>query len=126
MELKGILRILVVLFAAIYYAARVGIFYLGTSGEMQFEEEQSQLEENIVTFSFLAIGVVGLITLPGVYILKPWGFWGTIAVSVYTIAFDIWAYVLVQSSAAAGVIPAAVLLAYILVVRKDYMSGHGR
>lgn len=123
MELKRVLQVLVVVFAAIYYVARVGIFYVGTSGEMQFEEEQYQLVESVVTFSFLAIGVIGLITLPGVHLLKPWGFWGTIVVSVYTIVFDIWAYAFVQSSAAAGIIPAAVLLVYMLLVRKDYLSG---
>ena len=48
MELKRVLRVLIVLFAAMYYAARVGIFYLGTTGEMQFEEDQSQLIENFV------------------------------------------------------------------------------
>ena len=121
MELKRVFKVLIVLFAAVYYAARVGIFYVGTTGEMQFEEVQSQLVENMVTFSFLAIGVTGLITLPGVYLLKPWGFWGTIAISAYTIAFDIWAYAFVQSSAAAGIIPAAILLVYMLLVRKDYL-----
>jgi len=121
MELKRVFKVLIVLFAAVYYAARVGIFYVGTTGEMQFEEVQSQLVENMVTFSFLAIGVTGLITLPGVYLLKPWGFWGTIAISAYTIAFDIWAYAFVQSSAAAGIIPAAILLVYMLLMRKDYL-----
>jgi len=81
MELKRDIKVLIVLFVAVWYAARVGIFYVGTTGEMQFEEERSQLVDNIVTLSFLAIGVAGLITLPGVYLLKPWGLWGTIAIS---------------------------------------------
>lgn len=123
MQFKKVLLVLMVLFATVYYVARVGIFYLGITGEMDFEEEQSALVEAVVLYSFLSIGVAGLLLLPGVFLQKPWGFWGTVAISVYTIVFDVWAYAAIQSSAAAGVIPAAVLLIYLVLSRKDFMVG---
>lgn len=120
MQGKKPLLVLVVAFAALYYAGRIGIFYLAITGEMAFEEEQSDVVENIVAASFLAIGAAGLLFLPGVWLEKPWGFWGTIAVSSYTIAFDVWALLFVQSSASAGIIPAAVILIFLLLTRNDY------
>ncbi len=121
MDKKRVILILVLLFAAVYYIGRLGIFYVGVTGDMAFEEPQSQLVENVVSASFLVIGVVGLLMLPGVYLSKTWGFWGMIAVSAYTMVFDIWAGLFVQSSAAAGIIPAAVIVSYLLVTRKDYV-----
>lgn len=114
---------MIVAFAALYYVVRIAIFYAGVSGNMSFEEDQSDLVEGFVLYSFLAIGVAGLALLPGVYLHKPWGFWGTMLVSAYTIAFDLWAFVAVQSSAGAGVVPASIILGYLLVTRKDFMGG---
>lgn len=115
------LLVLVLLFAAVYYAARVAIFYAGVSGDMSFEEEQSALVEDFVLYSFLAIGVLGLLLLPGLYLQRAWGLWGTLAVSAYTVVFDLWAYIEVQASAGAGVIPAAVIAGYLVLTRRDYV-----
>jgi hypothetical protein len=120
MERKRALMTVFLLFAAVYYVARIAIFYAGVTGNMEFEEDQSALVEGVVSYSFLAIGVTGLLLLPGVYLLRLWGFWGTIAVSMYTIAFDAWAFFTVQSSAAAGVIPAAALAGYLIITRSDF------
>ncbi|HEX7391414.1 MAG TPA: hypothetical protein VF374_00485 [Thermoplasmata archaeon] len=117
---KRVRAALVVLFASIYYIARIALSYADMTGSMEFETEQSELVEAIVIFSFLAIGVLGLLTLSGVYLAKPWGYWGTMAVSAYTIVFDIWAFLAVQSSAIAGVIPPAVLTGYLLVARRSH------
>jgi hypothetical protein len=122
MERKRMLLVLVVLSAALYYAMRLAIFYVSMSGNMEFAEEQSALVKDFVDYSFLAIGVLGLLMLPGVYLLKPWGFWGTVAVSAYSIAFDLWAFLMVQSSAAMGIIPAAVILGYLLMTSHDYLG----
>ena len=122
MERRKVLLLLVVLFAALYYVVRVAIFYMSATGSMEFEEPQSELVEAFVSYSFLAIGVAGLLLLPGVYLLRPWGFSGTVAVSVYTIAFDVWALVAVQSSAGAGIIPAAVITGWLLLTRRDYLA----
>jgi len=117
------MRTIIVLFAAVYYVGRLAIFYAGVTGSMEFEEEQSDLVSDFVTYSFLAIGVVGLLALPGVHMTKPWGFWGTMGVCAYTVAFDLWALALVQSSAAAGIIPAAVVAGYLVITRRDYLEG---
>ena len=122
MDKKKAALVLVVLFATVYYAARIGIFYAGATGDIEFEEEQSATVEAFVNYSFLAIGVAGLLTLPGLYFGRPWGQWGTLAVSMYTIAFDVWALLLVQSSAAAGVIPAGILTVYVLLRMKGYLD----
>ena len=114
--------LLIVLFAAIYYVVRVAIFYAGVWGNMAFEEEQSALVEDFVLYSFLAIGVVGLAFLPGVYLQKPWGFWGTVAVGAYTVAFDLWALVAVQASAGAGIIPAGVITGYLVLTRSEFLG----
>lgn len=122
MERKQLLLLIMVVFAALYYVARIGIFYAGQTGSMDFEEEQSAFVENIVVYSFLAIGILGFVFLPGVYLQRQWGLWGTLAVSGCTIAFDIWAAVAVQSSAAAGIVPAAAIAGYLLLVRKNYIG----
>lgn len=122
MERKRVLLLLLLLFAALYYAVRVAIFYAGVSGDMSFEEDQSALVEAFVLYSFLAIGVAGLLLLPGVYLHRPWGFWGTVVVSAYTIIFDLWALAAVQASAGAGVVPAAAIAGYLLLARRDFLG----
>jgi len=122
MERKRMLLVLVVLFAALYYVVRLAIFYTSVSGNMEFEEEQSAFVEDFVSYSFFAIGLIGILMLPGVYLLKHWGFWGTVAVSAYSIAFDFWAFLMVQSSAAMGIIPAAVILGYLQMTSQDFLG----
>lgn len=122
MDIKKASLVAVVAFAALYYIGRIGIFYAGTTGSMEFEEPQSAAVEAFVVYSFLGIGVFGILTLPGLYLLKPWGFFGTIAVSAYTIAFDVWAFLAIQSSAAAGIVPAGAIVAYVLLRRKDFLG----
>lgn len=114
--------LLVVVFAAIYYVARIAIFSAALSGNMNFEEEQSALVEDVVLYSFLAIGVGGLVFLVGVYLVKPWGFWGTVAVGSYTVAFDLWALIYVQASAGAGIVPAAIIIGFLIVTRDDFLA----
>jgi len=121
MERKRLLLVLVVLFAALYYVVRLAIFFASVSGNMEFEEEQSAFVKDFVSYSFFVMGLIGILLLPGVYLLKLWGFWGTVAVSAYSIAFDFWAFLMVQSSAAMGIIPAAVILGYLLVTRQDFL-----
>jgi len=120
---KRLLLMIFTVFAAIYYLARIAIFSLGLSGEMDFEAEQSALVEAVVIYSFLAIGILGLVFLPGVYMHRPWGLWGTLAISAYTVVFDLWAFALVQSSAIAGIVPAAAIAGYVLLTRKEYTAG---
>ena len=120
--MKKAVGVLMLLFAAVYYIGRIAISIAGVTGGMAFEEEQTAVVETVVTVSFLMIGLVGLAMLPGIYLRRLWGFYGTVAVSFYTIAFDLWAFALVQSSAIAGVVPAGIILGYCLFVRKEFVS----
>jgi len=126
MERKRALLLVFLAFSALYYFVRVAIFYAGITGGMEFEEEQTELVEDIVSYSFLAIGVLGLIMLPGLVLSKAWAFWGTLALSVYTIVWDAWAAIWVQSSAAAGIVPAAIIIGYLLISRHDYLRSAKR
>ena len=122
MDRKRVFFILVLVFAAVYYLGRLGIFYVASTETDGFEVEVSGLERAVVEFSFLLIGVVGLALLPGLYLKKTWGFWGTIALSIYTIVFDVWAWIAIQPSAAAGIIPAVILIGYLLLVRNEFIK----
>ena len=117
---------LTLLFAAVYYFARLGLFYAGVTGTVDFDVEVSSLTRDVVNYSCLAIGAFGFLFLLGIYLAKPWGFWGTIAVSLYTIAFDAWAVATIQPSAALGMIPGAVLIAYLLLTRRGYLGARPR
>ncbi len=114
---------LFLVFCVVYYIARLAVFAMALSGTNSFEHEVSQLAEDIVFGSFLAIGALGFALLPGVALHKPWGWWGTMAISAYTIAWDVWAAIWVQSSAAIGIAPAAIIMGYLLLFRKDFLAG---
>jgi len=121
MKVKNVVFILFLLFCVVYYVARLAVFAMSLSGTNSFENEVSELAEVIVFGSFLAIGVLGLVLLPGVALHRLWGFWGTMALSAYTAVWDIWAAIWVQSSAAIGVVPAAVIIVFLLFYRRDFL-----
>ncbi len=123
MKGKTIVFVLFLLFCVVYYIARLAVFAMALGSTNSLEHEISQLAENIVFGSFLAIGAIGLALLPGVALYRPWGFWGTVALSLYTVAWDIWAAVWVQSSAAIGIAPAVIIMGYLLLYRKDFLAG---
>ncbi len=119
MEKKKALFLIVLVFAGLYYIGRLAVL----SAAPEFENEVSDLESDVVHYSFLVIGVLGLLLLPGLALHKPWSFWGTLALSLYTVAFDLWALVFIQPSAAAGIIPSAGIAGYLLVARRDFLHG---
>ena len=53
---------------------------------------------NIVNSVNLLLGLVGLLFVPGLLTMTRWGFWGTVALSVSTIAFDGVSSLLARSS----------------------------
>lgn len=122
MKPNRVLHILIVLFAAVYYVARIVIYYAVSTESTDTGVEMTDLESAVTGISFIAIGVLGLLSLPWFYRMRPWGFWGTIAISVYTIVFDIWGLVAIAPSAAAGIVPAVVLLVYVLVMKDAYLG----
>lgn len=85
---------------------------LGTPERMgQFLDVSiSYTTSRIMFLMFLLLGMSGLIAAFGLWRRQKWGFWGTIAVSIATIVFDIWG-ITVQYSAALGfVVPALSIL----------------
>jgi hypothetical protein len=99
---------------------------MSLTGTNSFEHEVSPVAEAIVFYSFLGIGVIGFALLPGIALHKWWGLWGTVLLSAYTIAWDLWAAVWVQSSAAIGIFPAAIIMVYLLLYRKDFLAAAAR
>ncbi|MGB9853831.1 MAG: hypothetical protein ACPLRY_03370 [Candidatus Bathyarchaeales archaeon] len=66
----------------------------------------------VLFMMFLLLGVFGLIAAFGLLARRKWGFWGTIFVSVTTIAFDIWGLT-IQFTAAIGLIVPLISILYL-------------
>ncbi|MBY8998650.1 MAG: hypothetical protein KGD60_13050 [Candidatus Thorarchaeota archaeon] len=79
--------------------------------------------EQTLTVMFLTLGVLGFIAVPGLAMQKDWGVQMTVAVSLATIGFDVWALT-IQFTAALGFIVPAVMLVYLAMrqSRKDLMA----
>lgn len=91
---------------------RIFFALIGTPGGMgQFLDVPVSYTTSLILFiMFLSLGVFGLITTFGLLTRRRWGFWGTMAISIATIAFDLWGLT-IQSSAAIGfVIPVTSIL----------------
>lgn len=58
MRLKTVVFVLFLLFAAVYYIARVALFAANQTGGVEFERKVSELAEAVVSYSFLGIGVM--------------------------------------------------------------------
>lgn len=72
---------------------------------------------------FYLLGLFGFITSYGLWTERRWGYLGTLILSAATIAFDVWAIVTVQSSAALGIVLPALFIAYLLMIRRDFEEG---
>jgi len=83
------------------------------TGAELLEVEIASSAQQMINIMFLFIGVVGLITAFGLYRMRSWGYWGTILLSVLTIAFDIWGLT-IQSTAAMGLILPVIFIIYLL------------
>ncbi len=121
MKARNVLFVLLLLFMAVYYVARIVIGVTAIQNEQGFEREVSELAKDIVAGSFLGIGILGFALMPGVVLHRWWGFWGTVLLSAYTVAWDVWAAIWVQSSAAIGIVPAVIIGGYLAVTRRDYL-----
>jgi hypothetical protein len=87
---------------------------LGTpEGMGQFLDVSISYTTSLVMFvMFLLLGICGLIAAFGLWRRRKWGFWGTIAVSIATIVFDVWG-ITVQYTAALGFVVPAITLLYL-------------
>ena len=105
--------VLVAALSGIQSILRLVFFYLGMTGAELLEVEIASSAQQMINIMFLLIGVVGLITAFGLYRMRSWGYWGTILLSVLTIAFDIWGLT-IQSTAAMGLILPVIFIIYLL------------
>ncbi|MGQ9596839.1 MAG: hypothetical protein ACUVQY_02690 [Thermoproteota archaeon] len=82
--------------------------------------EVSLITIQTINTIFFLLGILGFIAVVGLLLMRKWGFWATVFVSVLTILFDIWG-VTIQFTAAMGfVIPAVSLL--ILFAKKPQLQ----
>lgn len=72
---------------------------------------------------FYLLGLFGFITAYGLWTERRWGYLGTLILSAATVAFDVWAIVTVQSSAALGIVLPALFIAYLLMIRRNFEEG---
>ncbi|MCG7844184.1 MAG: DUF2127 domain-containing protein [Methanomassiliicoccales archaeon] len=76
-----------------------------------------------INIMFFVIGGFGLLTTLGLWTGKKWGYTGTIALSLVTIVFDVWAVLAVQSSAAMGLVLPTIFIVYLVWIRHDLTGG---
>lgn len=76
-----------------------------------------------LNLTFILLGALGIITAYGLWSNRVWGLTGTIALSVFTIVFDIWAMFAFQMSAAMGLILPVVFIIYLYLIKDDYLQG---
>lgn len=114
---KGI--IIICALAVLQSVARIVLpIMLSAEGVQALEEPVSDELMAFINAMFFALGGLGFLTAYGLWGGRYWGYVGTIAVSVLTIAFDIWAIATVQWSAALGLVLPIVFIAYLVKVRE--------
>ncbi|KAF5072697.1 hypothetical protein DSECCO2_198800 [anaerobic digester metagenome] len=120
---KGL--IIVCVLAVIQSIARFAIpLSLSTMDGPVLENPVSDELMMFINGMFYLLGLFGFVTAYGLWTQKRWGYFGTLALSAATIAFDVWAIVTVQWSAAMGIVLPALFIAYLLLIRKDF-DGEG-
>jgi hypothetical protein len=75
----------------------------------------------MIAIPFFLLGISGIAATVGLAMNKRWGIYGTLAVSVATIAYDMWAAIEIQSSAVFGMIAPVIIIVY-LVLRGSLTS----
>lgn len=90
---------------------------------------ENPVSDEVMTFingMFLALGGLGFLTAFGLWTGRRWGYIGTIALSLVTIVFDIWAVLAVQWSAAMGLVLPVVFIAYLTMFHRDLPRGEAQ
>jgi hypothetical protein len=78
---------------------------------------------NLINSINLILGLLGLIIVPGLYLMTGWGYWGIIALSAATIIFDGISSATVSFTALAGLILPILFLILLLPARLIYFKG---
>lgn len=71
----------------------------------------------------LVLGIAGMVSIIGLFLLFRWGYWGAIAVSALTIIFDIWGAFVIYPTALLGIPVPALLLSYFVPRRSRLLEG---
>ena len=70
----------------------------------------------------LVLGAAGLVVVSGLLAGRGWGYWGTILVSLATVAFDGVSSISVSFTAFAGLVLPVAFLVILLPARETYFS----
>lgn len=97
------------LLSALQSVFRLYFFYLGVTGAELFDVEVATSTQQMINYTFLLIGIGGIITAFGLWQLKSWGYYGTILLSIGIIIFDAWGLT-IQKTAALGLILPVIFL----------------
>lgn len=76
-----------------------------------------------LNLTFILLAAFGILTAYGLWANRVWGFTGTIALSVVTILFDVWAMFEYQMSAVMGLLLPVLFIIYLLLIKDEYMQG---
>ncbi len=110
-----------ILFVALLWILQsIGRFVFGylsviTPGGL-LDVEVAQVTIQTINTMFFVLGILGFIAAVGLLLMRKWGFWATILVSVSTIVFDIWG-VTIQFTAAMGFVVPVISLLILLAKR---------
>jgi hypothetical protein len=74
-------------------------------------------ETMVIAAPFLLLGALGLASAIGLIAHRPWGVYGTVAVSLATIAYDMWATLAIQPSAVMGFVVPVICIAHLAMKR---------
>lgn len=116
--------IIAVALLAILQSALRFYFALGTTGALGSDMKAlltTLLEKPVtdptlvLTVPFVLLGTIGIITAAGLIAGKQWGVYGTIALSIVTIAYDAWAMAAIQCTAFMGMILPAIFIGYLVI-----------
>lgn len=104
---------LVSLLSALQSLFRLVFLYLSMTGAELLEVEIANSTQQMINALFLMIGVVGLVTAYGLYLMRSWGYWGTILLSLLIVVFDVWGLT-IQYTATLGLILPIIFVIYLL------------
>jgi hypothetical protein len=114
-NLRGRIFVSIALFVAIESILRLIFFYLGTfSGYQLITPSPPAFVMGFINGFSLALGIVGLLVIPGLMFYRAWGYWGTLMLCIVTIGFDGWAVATVTWTASAGLLIPIVALIYLI------------
>jgi lysylphosphatidylglycerol synthetase-like protein (DUF2156 family) len=97
---------------------------MGTYGRIQLiTPPPPNLVMQFINQFSLALGLAGLLVIPGLLSSKTWGYWSTLTLGILTIVFDMWAFLTTAQTAAAGIFIPAILILYLVPRHASFLHG---